>query len=278
MWYGVGLLTIVILLAANIDHAVEAIGEMNMVHSSTATYKNQSLSCDYSICESSYTLENGYTFPCLKVYGMKDTELEDKINDSLTKYFFILTDPWFRDTRVSALTPIIHLQSPKYLSVEYIFRYTTAENKYWHFCVTVDMENGEVIFLDDLIDIDDDFALLVKHGRILRREAAEYELTAEETTKYENDFFAKQDTDYIKRFFNGFTREYLYGDYYRNNGYDMLSMNTYLYSNYFYLEEENICFTTANSTALITKIRIDDLEGEYIGKEDTCGSIDRLRS
>lgn len=49
---------------------------------------------------------------------------------------------------------MIHLQSSRYLSVEYSFKYLKTyikdDNKYWHLCVTVDMQSGKVIFLDDL--------------------------------------------------------------------------------------------------------------------------------
>lgn len=261
MWKKVGLLGVLILLTIYIGKEVDLNKEIDILYSSTDTDNNDLLENGYSLYESSYTLKNGYTFPFLKVNGMQDQKLEKKINDSLTKYLFVLTDPWFGDSKTTASPPVIHLQSPGYLSIEYSFRYITAENKYWYFCVTVDMRSGEVIFLDDLIDIDNEFAMLVQNGRILKKDDPGFDSTAEELTNRENNYFSKRDLDYIKRFFNNYSREYLYGEYYRENGFDMLTMDTYIFTTRFYLEEESICFTSANTRSFITKIRIDDLDG-----------------
>ncbi len=225
----------------------------------------------YSVYQTRYTLENGYAIPCMRVYIRNNQKLEDKVNKSLTKYFSILEEPFIGESVTEALPPIIHLQSSRYLSVEYSFKYLKTyindDNRYWHLCVTVDMQSGEVIFLDDLIDINDSFAELIKHGRILRLEGNScitaqeiMDKTVEELTDNMNDRFSKWDLDYIKILFRDYAKEYLYGEYYRANGYDMFDINPHLYSNYFYLEEENICFSGFEGLS-IKKIRYDDLSG-----------------
>lgn len=48
--------------------------------------------CGYQVYESQYTLDNGYSFTNIQVCGMKDKDLEKKINESLNSCFYILSD------------------------------------------------------------------------------------------------------------------------------------------------------------------------------------------
>ena len=221
--------------------------------------------CGYQVYESQYTLDNGYTFANIQVRGMKDKNLEKKINESLNSCFYILSDAWFGEGKTKAEKLLIHCQTDKYLSVEYIWDYITADYLYWHLCVTVDVQSGELICLDDLIDVNEDFALYVKNGAILRKSASEFlEETAEQVSKRANDFFAKKDIDFILFYFKQFTKEYMYGEYYRKNGYNMIDWETSLYQDYFYLEEGTLCFKDWGGNSdwdddVIVKVRIDDI-------------------
>ena len=47
------------------------------------TSKKRLNSSGYQITELQYTLENGYSFAAIQVCGMKDSELEERINESL---------------------------------------------------------------------------------------------------------------------------------------------------------------------------------------------------
>ena len=124
---------------------------------------------------------------------MKDKDLEKKINESLNSCFYILSDTWFGEGKTNARKLLIHCQNDRYLSVEYIWEYITADYLYWHLCVTVDVQSGELVCLDDLIDVNEDFVLLVKNGCILRISASEFlEETAEEASKRANDFFQRE--------------------------------------------------------------------------------------
>ena len=197
---------------------------------------------------------------------MKDKNLEKKINESLNSCFYILSDAWFGAGKTKAEKLLIHCQTEKYLSVEYIWDYITADYLYWHLCVMVDVQSGELICLDDLIDVNEDFALYVKNGAILRKSASEFlEETAEQVSKRANDFFAKKDIDFILFYFKQFTKEYMYGEYYRKNGYNMIDWETSLYQDYFYLEEGTLCFKDWGGNSdwdddVIVKVRIDDIE------------------
>ena len=157
--------------------------------------------CGYQVYESQYTLDNGYTFANIQVRGMKDKNLEKKINESLNSCFYILSDAWFGEGKTKAEKLLIHCQTDKYLSVEYIWDYITADYLYWHLCVTVDVQSGELICLDDLIDVNEDYALYMKNGCILRKSASEFlEETTEEVSKSVNDYFSRSKVEYIMVF------------------------------------------------------------------------------
>lgn len=222
--------------------------------------------CGYQVYESQYTLDNRYSFPNIQVCGMKDKNLEKKINESLNSCFYIFSDTWFGEGKTKTEKLLIHCQTDKYLSVEYIWDYITVDYLYWHLCVTVDVQSGELICLDDLIDVNEDFALFVKNGNILRKSASVLlDETAEQVSKRVNDYFSKSKVKYILWYFKQFTKEYLYGDYYRKNNYDMTVEEPSLYQNYFYLEEGTLCFKEQGSNSdwddkVIVKISIDDIE------------------
>ena len=222
--------------------------------------------CGYQVYESQYTLDNGYSFANIQVRGMKDKNLEKKINESLNSCFYILSDTWFGEGKTKAEKLLIHCQTDKYLSVEYIWDYITADYLYWHLCVTVDVQSGELICLDDLIDVNEDFAMFVKNGNILRKSASVLlDETAEQVSKRVNDYFSKSKVEYILWYFKQFTKEYMYGDYYRKNNYDMKTEEISLYQNYFYLEEGILCFKDDISDSgwddtVKVRISIDDIE------------------
>lgn len=224
-------------------------------------FKGKSEDNQYEVYISQYTLSSGYTMNIFQVSGMKDKELEDKVNESLNSYLYTLVEPWFLPENLEEYEPIIHCQTDRYLSVEYAFEYTTAfKPTTWHYCITVNMQNGEVVFWDDIIDVNETFAERIKNDSIIKKAEWEWWYTEEEMIELENEWFSKRKIDYIQRFFNDFTRDYLYGDYYRENGYIMSSYEPYIYNHTFWLEEGKICFTGSSSDYSIDWIMIDDIE------------------
>lgn len=212
----------------------------------------------YEVYISQYTLSSGYTMNIFQVNGMKNKVLEDRVNESLNSYLHILVEPWFLPERLEEYEPIVHCQTERYLSVEYSFRYTTAINLLiWHYCITIDMQTGETVFLDDLIDVNEAFAERIKNGSIIKTGEGLY--TEEEAIEIINKWYSERETDYIQRIFNIFTRDYLYGDYYRENGYIMSSYEPSIYQNTFYLEEGKILFIDQNSMEWIMTDDIEDL-------------------
>lgn len=249
--------------------------------------QNKSVGCGYQVIESEYTLDNGYCFTNFQVCGMKDRKLEGRVNESLNKYLYILDGHWFNWETTKQMSNIVHFQSERYLSVEYIFKYDSPfYTRYWHFCVTVDMQTGEVVFLDDLINMDEAFGRLVRKGNILKGtgksqsynaagELVEEDtwdspeaITADEQTESNNKLFQRADPGYAIRWFEDYTRERLYGAYLEEMGYEgeqLLYSYTTLYHYYFYLEDGEIHFSTGGF-----QTRTDDIAfwTEYISVDD----------
>lgn len=226
------------------------------------TENNYEAEYNYEVYTTQYTLSSGYTMNIFQVRDMTDKVLEDKVNESLNSYLYILVEPWFLPERLEEYEPVIHCQTERYLSVEYSFRYTTATDTVWHYCITVDIQKGEVVFLDDIIDISQAFAERIKNGSIIKRAVREgWWYTEEEVIEGRNKWYSERKTDYIQRVFNSFTREYLYGDYYREIGYDMSTYVLDVYENTFYLEEGKICFTAPSTSSYkIEWITLEDIE------------------
>lgn len=218
----------------------------------------------YQITESQYTLENGYSFAAIQVCGMKDSKLEESINNSLCSYFFILEKPWFVQSNIESKPPIVHCQTEQYLSIEYRFWYLPEDTVKGtlFICVTVDMQTGQLVFLDDLIEINEDFASLVKEKAILYcKGTIQQDFTIEEAAKYLNDNWSKKETSFILQYFRKFTKDKLYGKWYWENNYDYKALNTDIYTTYFYLEKGRICFSGGSSDpSWINWIMVDDIE------------------
>lgn len=221
----------------------------------------QSADIGYSIYGTPYMLDNGYSFISIQVCDMKDKALENKVNEGLNEYFYILEEPWFTEENIDLHKLIIHYQSSQYLSIEYIFDYLRDDtyDSYLHLCITVDMQSGEVVFLNDLIELDEAFAETVKTEGILKHDASFY-YTAEEITKRENEYMADMGTGYILDFFEGLSREKLYGGEYYKQEDHAAPWGLYIYRTYFYLEEDAICCNTWGSGQHVYRIMLEDIE------------------
>ena len=102
-----------------------------------------------------------YSIGVLEVFGMADTALERKINDLL----YSASTSWAKGAAVSEIgfAPDIYCHTPRYLCVLTLHHYEISDfnNNIFDF-ITVAMLTGERIFLNDLINISDDFITLLK--------------------------------------------------------------------------------------------------------------------
>ena len=253
---------------------------VNTVPEPVTTEENQ---ISYEVYMSQYTLSTGYTMEIFRVDGMENKTLENKVNESLNSKLYILEGPWFSPENISENKPIIHYRTDRYLSVEYSFDYLAAYYQgttTWHHCITVDMQNGEVVYFDDLIDLSEAFAKKVKYDSVLHVEGYSFWME-EDRTVLANRHIRGMETESILNAFQDFTSDFLYGDYYRENGYDMVyAYDTIAYQQSFYLEEGKICFTLPyDSKYDIAWIMLDDIE-EYlkVPKWTECSSNARVEA
>lgn len=218
----------------------------------------------YEVYVSQYTLSTGYAMKVFQVSGMKDKVLENRVNESLNSKLYILEEPWFLAENISENKPIIHYQTDRYLSVEYSFEYLAdyhQDTPSWHHCVTVDMQSGEVIYFDDLIELNEAFAEKVKYDSVLQMEGYSFWME-EDNTVLANRYARRMEIESILNGFQDFTSDFLCGDCYRENGCDMVyAYDPGIYQTAFYLEEGKVCFTVPYSSVYeIEWIMLDDIE------------------
>jgi len=163
---------------------------------------------DYFVYMSEYHLTEDYSFYIIQVGGMYDLELQEKINNSLKQYLYMLRRLSVVGDRYTAFEPIVYLQSSRYLSVGNRFALFLGENRRpalsANMYKTVDMETGELVFIDDLIEINDDFATLVRTGGILRQDdTGDWAITR---TDIINQHFYSRENSSILRMFESLSR------------------------------------------------------------------------
>lgn len=162
--------------------------------------KKQDEEIYYETYVTPYQLTEDYSFDCIQVRGMEDQQLQAKINNSLTEKLYILRELGMAEDRWVPEAPVIHLQTSRYLSVE-----MNA------LCVTVDVQTGEIVYLDDLIMLDEEFATTLKNCRILKRDGNSF-ATEEEMTEFENDIYNDKPTDLLLALFWDYTKGWMYED------------------------------------------------------------------
>ena len=172
-------------------------------------------------------------FNCVQVGGMEDKALQDRINSSLTEYFYLLAQSTLGGQYYTLCELSVHFQSPRYLSVENSFEYYDGTGTMQ--CATVDMQTGELVFFDDLIDLSDAFAMRIKTGGIVKvderwYEGREREWTLEERSedvRVTNEKYSEFDPDFILSLFYNFKREKRHWEI---NPYYSLRSNSYIVS------------------------------------------------
>ena len=202
-----------------------------------------------------YQLTEDDSFECIQVREMEDEQLQQKINESFMMVMPYMRGVWLPEADYTSYDHIsyettIHLQSSKYLSVEYHFE-TYAVNgtllNSTRVGVTVDMETGEIVYLDDLVRLDEEFATTVKNCRILKHDAWG-SMSAKKHTKdlYKYRWWCTN-TSSLARMYEDYAKEHLYQKY---------------QGQYFYLEEGYIVYDNSvyDNGANYNKIDISRLD------------------
>ena len=169
----------------------------------------------YETYEETCDLGEGYSFNYIQVRGMEDQELQEKINASLVEPLDYLTKWGFIEKeQYTVYAPVIHFKSDKYLSVENMIRKFEGEKSRETLCVcvTVDMETGEAVYLDDLVRLDEEFAEYFIKKDVARREKWSV-WTAEEMTELANEIYADMGAVSVLRVFMDLSKEKESRDY-----------------------------------------------------------------
>lgn len=94
--------------------------------------------------------------------------MQNKINDNLVAVFahwWLEKRPWLSDMRTA-------LSTDKYLSVMIVYAFSSRPHsnhdyEYAYVCNTIDMSTGEVLYLDDIIEADEELvAIILTEGTI----------------------------------------------------------------------------------------------------------------
>lgn len=148
---------------------------------------------DYHTCLEIHELENGLTFLSVEVCDMENKRLEKKINENMNQYaeaVKVHSPKEMPEYDIIPFSPVIQCQSFRYLSIKYPWLKRRMGGSYeyiWNYCITVDIETGDVVYLDDLVDLNE-FAVLLKYGRVTQmKESMDYPFFAEERSKFSND-------------------------------------------------------------------------------------------
>lgn len=163
-----------------------------------------------------YQLTEDDSFECIQVREMEDEQLQQKINESFMMVMPYMRSVWLPEADYTSYETTIHLQTPKYLSVEYHFETYYAVNSMMlnsvTVGVTVDMETGEAVYLDDLVRLDEEFAEYFIKKDVARREKWSV-WTAEEMTELANEIYADMGAVSVLRIFMDLSKEKESRDY-----------------------------------------------------------------
>lgn len=133
--------------------------EMEKYEEKTVEEQN-ALRCgaDYDIYEETDSYAD-VAFSCVQVQGMKNTEIQSRVNEALKEPMIALIEN--EDNAAEYIGDVkiyIAYKTPKWLSIVYTFEISSF-SEMWDGCsdigVTVNMETGERCMLDELFNMDD---------------------------------------------------------------------------------------------------------------------------
>ena len=246
-WIWIGSSVILVLICIlGVEFCGDAICGLQNIDPIESARKEQFSKYGYWTYSTPYYLSGGYSFDCVQVDGMENEQLQDKINVNLKRYFC-----WIDFSTIDDYIPCepqIHLQSSRYISIEYCFLLQATWKQEAWLCFTVDMQNGEVVYIDDLIDLNEEFAMRLKTGNVLRQEVEYY--TAEENAQEINKEYSTMTVEEILREFNYYTR----GRYLD----DRVVGDKYVFWNRFYLEEGAVCYRSSGEYKILMIDKVEE--------------------
>jgi len=171
----------------------------------------------------------------------------DKLYYSLVAFYDESEQEWWDPYYPAAM---LQLATNKYISLSMWFG-NNAQVPHPHSfrnCVTVDLEREKEVFLNDLVDVNDEFIQMIKDGRLAQSDDRYTEI---------GDIldFSKYTTDELKQKFNDCSRPISKDD-----------DNIHYLKPSFYLTPGRICFVNFEEYNSTFYIRVDDIE-KYLASE-----------
>lgn len=103
----------------------------------------------------------------LRAYRDKE-ELQEKIRENIWKSFLRWMPEEFENAET--IGNYVMLSTNKYLSMENDYRINSEVKSIYSVCNTFDMETGEVVYLDDLVYVDEELAKLILTEGIVKKD------------------------------------------------------------------------------------------------------------
>lgn len=151
-------------------YRVESLNIKNQYESDKAAFENMTkvdVSGDYTVIfyeEKLQRYDGDLYAVCPYVYGMEDEKLENKINGKLRKIFVDSISMVFRNCFCSCAD--VFYSSNKYLCIGVEYKVCESGFFFVDFCTVIDMETGEFVYLDDVIEINEELVKKIMDGEI----------------------------------------------------------------------------------------------------------------
>ncbi|MDR1156826.1 MAG: hypothetical protein LBK75_00750 [Oscillospiraceae bacterium] len=119
-----------------------------------------------NLYKETFQVTDNYSFEYLQITGLEDEERQNKINQALKE----ASTGWVVDNIVDAeyVKSTVLFQSEQYLCVSQTFYFPEERiDSDREICFIIDLKNGERVFLDDLVEVNDAFVEKFQHGDIL---------------------------------------------------------------------------------------------------------------
>jgi len=101
-----------------------------------------------------------------QINNLYGDELKNKVNISLVEAFVDWMSEKFKYAELSFAC--VEICTDKYLSVHMVYTFYGRRVDHVNICNTVDMQTGEIVYLDDLIEVDEEFAKRLLTDGILK--------------------------------------------------------------------------------------------------------------
>ena len=174
---------------------------------------------------------------CVCVLGMNDSQLEDKINENLRGGFV----EWFPDEELNYVKfsgGTIYLSSNEYLSMDLGYVYKENSVMWFNIYQTVNMHTGEVLYLDNILEVDQELCELLLTEGVAKTDSYAYAI--------DRDYLEIMDVETVMQNLKMCSIPY--------------DESNYKYKPAFYLYHDRIYFVNVFESKRIFYVEIDNLE------------------